>query len=73
MIIIPLNSVYGANVSKANQTTVKANIKSGNRIRVRLRTGNRQTIWLFTSMALGLLRKNPVGGTWALDQHLSTC
>ena len=27
MIIIPLNSVYGANVSKANQTTVKANIK----------------------------------------------
>ena len=27
IIIIPLNSVYGANVSKANQTTVKANIK----------------------------------------------
>ena len=27
MIIIPLNSVYGANVSKVNQTTVKANIK----------------------------------------------
>ena len=26
MIIIPLNSVYGANVSKANQTSVKANI-----------------------------------------------
>ena len=27
MIRIPLNSVCGANVSKANQTTVKANIK----------------------------------------------
>ena len=27
MIIVPLNSVYGANVSKASQTTVKANIK----------------------------------------------
>ena len=27
MIISPLNSVYGANVSKANQTSVKANIK----------------------------------------------
>lgn len=59
MIIIPLNSVYGANVSKANQTTVKQILS--NRIRVRIWTGNRQTIWLFTSMALGLLRKNPVG------------
>lgn len=27
IIIIPLNSAYGVNVSKANQTTVKANIK----------------------------------------------
>lgn len=40
---------------------LKQILSTGNRIRVRIRTGNRQTIWLFTSMALGLLRKNPVG------------
>jgi len=34
--------------------------------RVRIRTGHRQTIWLFTSMALGLLSTNPVGAVLEL-------